>query len=68
MCSTSVKAVTYHSYDNIRIENRYIPTITGNELLVKVHGCGLCGSDILKIIQQVPPPVSLGHELTGTIV
>ncbi len=68
MRSTSVKAVTYHSYDNIRIENRYIPTINDNELLVKVHGCGLCGSDILKIIQQVPPPVSLGHELTGTIV
>ncbi len=68
MRSTSVKAVTYHSYDDIRIENRYIPTITDNELLVKVHGCGLCGSDILKIVQQVPPPVSLGHELTGTIV
>src|SRR6266516_2789726 len=68
MRSTSVKAVTYHSYDNIRIENRYIPTINDNELLVKVHGCGLCGSDILKIAQQVPPPVSLGHELTGTIV
>ena len=68
MCSTSVKAVTYYSYDDIRIENRYIPTITDNELLVKVHGCGLCGSDILKIVQQVPPPVSLGHELTGTIV
>lgn len=68
MCSTSVKAVTYYSYDDIRIENRSIPTITGNELLVKVHGCGLCGSDILKIVQQIPPPVSLGHELTGTIV
>ena len=68
MYSTSVKAVIYYSYDDIRIENRYIPTITDNELLVKVHGCGLCGSDILKIAQQVPPPVLLGHELTGTIV
>src|SRR5205085_8314562 len=38
------------------------------ELLVKVHGCGLCGSDITKIVQQAPPPVKLGHELTGTIV
>ena len=66
--STSVKAVTYYAYDDIRIENRYIPTITSDELLVKVHGCGLCGSDILKIVQQIPPPVSLGHELTGTIV
>ncbi len=35
---------------------------------MKVHGCGLCGSDILKIVQQAQPPVTLGHELTGTIV
>lgn len=68
ICSTSVKAVNYYSYDDIRLENRYIPTITDDELLVKVHGCGLCGSDILKIVQQAPPPVILGHELTGTIV
>ena len=63
-----MKAVKYYSYDDIRLENRYIPTITDDELLVKVHGCGLCGSDILKIVQQAPPPVILGHELTGTIV
>jgi L-iditol 2-dehydrogenase len=63
-----VRAVIYHSYDDIRIENRSIPSITDAELLVQVHGCGLCGSDILKIVKQVPPPVLLGHELTGTIV
>jgi L-iditol 2-dehydrogenase len=63
-----LKAVIYHSFDNIRIENRYIPSISVTELLVKVHGCGLCGSDIIKIAQQAPPPVVLGHELTGTIV
>lgn len=63
-----MRAVIYHSYDDIRIENRSIPSITEEELLVRVHGCGLCGSDILKIVKQVPPPVVLGHELTGTIV
>lgn len=63
-----MRAVIYHSYDDIRIENRSIPSITEAELLVQVHGCGLCGSDILKIVKQVPPPVVLGHELTGTIV
>jgi L-iditol 2-dehydrogenase len=63
-----VNAVIYHSYDDIRIENRPIPSITDSELLVQVHGCGLCGSDILKIAQQAPPPVVLGHELTGTII
>jgi L-iditol 2-dehydrogenase len=63
-----VKAVTYYSFDDIRIENRYIPSISDSELLVRVDGCGLCGSDIIKIAQQAPPPVVLGHELTGTIV
>lgn len=63
-----MKAVIYHSYDDIRIENRPIPSISDTELLVGVHGCGLCGSDIIKITQQVPSPVVLGHELTGTIV
>jgi L-iditol 2-dehydrogenase len=58
----------YHSYDDIRLEDRPIPAIGENELLVRVHGCGLCGSDILKIAQQASPPVILGHELTGTIV
>jgi len=63
-----VNAVTYYSYDDIRVENRSIPSITSHELLVKVHGCGLCGSDIIKITQKAAPPVILGHELTGTIV
>jgi len=63
-----VKAVIYYAFDDIRIENRDIPSISNTELLVKVHGCGLCGSDIIKIVQQAQPPVVLGHELTGTIV
>ncbi len=63
-----MKAIVYHSYDDIRLEDGSIPTIAGEELLVRVHGCGLCGSDILKIAQQAMPPVVLGHELTGTIV
>lgn len=63
-----MKTLTYYAYDDIRIENRSIPKITDHELLVKVHGCGLCGSDILKIAQRVAPPVILGHELTGSIV
>lgn len=63
-----MNAITYYSYDNIRVENRSIPAITDHELLVKVHGCGLCGSDIIKIVQKAAPPVILGHELTGTII
>lgn len=63
-----MKAIIYHAYNDIRLEEQAIPAITDQELLVRVHGCGLCGSDILKIAQQSPPPVMLGHELTGTVV
>jgi L-iditol 2-dehydrogenase len=63
-----VKAVIYHAYDDIRLEYLPIPSISETEILVRVHGCGLCGSDIMKITQQALPPVVLGHELTGTIV
>ncbi|HXR66789.1 MAG TPA: alcohol dehydrogenase catalytic domain-containing protein [Ktedonobacteraceae bacterium] len=63
-----MKAVIYHAHDDIRLEDVPLPTLQAGELLIRVDGCGLCGSDILKIVQQVPPPVRLGHELTGTIV
>ncbi|MBE3560511.1 MAG: alcohol dehydrogenase catalytic domain-containing protein [Ktedonobacteraceae bacterium] len=68
VCAIKVKAVTYYAHDDIRVEERPVPQIGEDELLVRVHGCGLCGSDLLKIAQQAAPPVKLGHELTGTIV
>ncbi|HEY0757308.1 MAG TPA: alcohol dehydrogenase catalytic domain-containing protein [Ktedonobacteraceae bacterium] len=63
-----MKAVIYHAHDDIRLEDVPPPVCGSGELLIQVHGCGLCGSDILKIAQRAQPPVSLGHELTGTIV
>lgn len=63
-----MKAVIYHAHDDIRLEDVSVPACAEDELLIQVHGCGLCGSDILKIVQQAPAPVKLGHELTGTIV
>jgi L-iditol 2-dehydrogenase len=63
-----MKAVIYHAYNDIRLEDVPVPACGEDELLVQVHGCGLCGSDILKVTRQALPPVKLGHELTGTIV
>ena len=63
-----MKAIIYHAHDDIRLEDIPRPTCGAGELVIRVHGCGLCGSDILKIVQHAPSPVSLGHELTGTIV
>lgn len=60
-----MKAVIYHRYDDVRVEDVPIPEIGPDELLLRPAGCGLCGSDIAKIVGQTPPPVILGHELAG---
>jgi L-iditol 2-dehydrogenase len=37
------------------------------ELVLRVSGCGLCGSDILKITAAAPGPAVLGHEVVGQV-
>ena len=45
------------------------PTIGAGEVLLRVLGCGLCGSDIAKIVDpSTPTPLVLGHEVVGEIV
>ncbi len=62
-----MKAVIYHSFENVRVEEVPLPEIGPGELLLQPAGCGLCGSDIAKIIGQASPPVILGHELAGRV-
>ncbi len=62
-----MKAVIYHRYDDVRVEDVPIPEIGPDEVLLRPSGCGLCGSDIAKIVGQAPPPVILGHELAGRV-
>jgi len=62
-----VKAVIYHRYDDVRVEDVPIPEIGPDEVLLRPSGCGLCGSDIAKIVGQAAPPVILGHELAGRV-
>jgi L-iditol 2-dehydrogenase len=45
------------------------PVAGQGELLVRMRGCGLCGSDIAKILApDTPSPLVLGHELVGDVV
>jgi L-iditol 2-dehydrogenase len=56
---------------NGRVEARSlpVPAIGPGELLVALRSCGLCGSDIYKIVHgTVPAPAVLGHEVVGTVV
>jgi L-iditol 2-dehydrogenase len=45
------------------------PAAGTGELLLRVRGCGLCGSDIAKIVApQTRGPAVLGHEVVGDVV
>lgn len=60
-------AVYYNNHD-IRIEERPIPEISDNELLVKVIASGICGSDVMEWYRIKSAPRVLGHEIAGEIV
>ena len=45
------------------------PKLNGKGAIVKIYGCGLCGSDIVKMKHNsVPDGSVLGHEIVGKIV
>ncbi|MBD3213671.1 MAG: alcohol dehydrogenase catalytic domain-containing protein, partial [Candidatus Lokiarchaeota archaeon] len=54
----------------IKIEEVYKPEIhEGNEILIEVKACGICGTD-LKILQGAHPAndnTILGHEFSGIV-
>jgi L-iditol 2-dehydrogenase len=55
----------------VRIEEKEVPEIGDKELLVKVHVCGVCGTDVKTVLRGHPlikPPAVLGHEIAGDIV
>lgn len=62
-------AAVFQSKNEIRLEQRPVPSIREDEVLVQIEVCGLCGTDIAKIEQQsVSPGTILGHEISGIIV
>ncbi len=44
-----------------------IPSISKDEVLVKVSACGLCGSDLLKLDGADTGSSVIGHEVAGTV-
>ncbi len=63
-----MKTLICYSKDNIKLEDRIISDIGEEEALIKTIFCGLCGSDIVKILDpEVEKPVKLGHEVVGVV-
>lgn len=64
-----MKAAVYVKPDKIEIKNINKPVLTDSGAIIKVYGCGLCGSDIIKFKESlVSSDTVLGHEVVGEIV
>ncbi len=58
----------YRAVNDVRVETVPVPEIGVGEVLVKVHSCGICGTDLKKIhTGSHSAPRIFGHETVGTI-
>lgn len=66
---STMRAAVYRGVDDVRVETIPVPEISDGEVLVKIHTCGICGTDLKKIHSgSHEAPRVFGHEMAGTIV
>ena len=65
---TTMLAAVYRAKGEVRLETVPVPEIGPGEILVKVHTCGICGTDLKKIATgSHSAPRIFGHETSGTV-
>jgi len=65
-----MKAAVFYGPNDLRVEERPVPTPAENELLLQVGACAICGSDLRTYrfgARNITGPVVTGHEVAGTI-
>jgi L-iditol 2-dehydrogenase len=65
-----MQAAVYYGPGDIRVEDRPEPAPTADNLMVKIHCCAICGTDLKLATVGNPrchPPRIIGHELIGHI-
>jgi len=61
-------AAVYRGVDDVRMETVPVPEIGPGEMLVRVHSCGVCGTDLKKISTgSHSAPRIFGHETSGVV-
>jgi len=75
-----MKALVAHAPGDYRLEMVPTPRANGEDVIVKVEGCGVCASDVKAIhgapsfwggegqVAYIKAPVIPGHEFVGTVV
>lgn len=65
----TMSAAVYHGVNDVRLETVPVPKIGAGELLIRVHTCGICGTDLKKISTgSHSAPRIFGHETSGVVV
>jgi L-iditol 2-dehydrogenase len=53
----------------ISVDDTQIPTLESGDILVQMHACGICGSDLEKVFGEYgQPSMRLGHEPAGVVL
>lgn len=66
---TTMQAAVYRGKEDVRLETVPVPEIGPGEILIQVHTCGICGTDLKKIATgSHSAPRIFGHEMAGKIV
>jgi L-iditol 2-dehydrogenase len=61
-------AAVYRGVNDVRLETVPVPKIGRGEMLVRVHSCGVCGTDLKKISTgSHSAPRVFGHETSGVV-
>jgi L-iditol 2-dehydrogenase len=65
---TTMRAAVYRGVNDVRVETVPVPKIGLGEVLVRIHVCGICGTDLKKIhTGSHSAPRIFGHEMSGEI-
>src|SRR5258707_14296865 len=65
---STIKAAVYRGLNDVRLEEVPVPEIGRGEILVRVHTCGICGTDLKKIASgSHSVPRIFGHETAGVV-
>lgn len=67
-----MKAIVQTGAESVKLQDRERPEPSANELLIRVHTAGLCGSDAHAFLyedgyQWIPIPRVMGHEYSGEV-
>ncbi len=68
-----MKYVVIYGPRDLRVEDRAVPTVGPEDILIQVKACGICGSDLHRYVgdrfgrRLAPYPLNSGHEYSGVV-